>query len=187
MLASAMSLLLRLLVVAIRALLAPGLPPGGESVLRFRVLPTDLDLNGHMNNGRFLTLMDLGRVDLLLRSRMHRPAWRRRWRFLLGSAMVRFRRPLGPFATFQLRTRVLCWDERWFVFEQRFERDGDLAALAVARGLVRGPEGTITPTEVLAAIGFPASSPAVPPYVQAWSDADDQAFAAGRQHQAATG
>ena len=33
----------------------------------FRVLPNDLDSNLHMNNGRYLTIMDLGRTDALLR------------------------------------------------------------------------------------------------------------------------
>jgi len=31
------------------------------SVLRLRVLPNDLDFNGHVNNGRYFTLADLGR------------------------------------------------------------------------------------------------------------------------------
>ena len=32
-----------------------------------RVLPNDLDLLWHMNNGRYLSLMDQGRVDLMVR------------------------------------------------------------------------------------------------------------------------
>ena len=46
---------------------AARLGPLDESVIHARVLPTDLDLNLHLNNGRALTLMDLGRVDLMLR------------------------------------------------------------------------------------------------------------------------
>src|SRR5687768_16441057 len=37
------------------------------SVLRFHVWPGDLDFFGHMNNGRFLTLMDSGRFDIMAR------------------------------------------------------------------------------------------------------------------------
>jgi acyl-CoA thioesterase FadM len=40
----------------------------GESVVRFRVWPGDLDFNLHMNNGRYLTLMGLGRLDLMARA-----------------------------------------------------------------------------------------------------------------------
>ncbi len=38
------------------------------SRLEMRVLPTDIDLAGHMNNGFYLSVMDLGRFDLLIRS-----------------------------------------------------------------------------------------------------------------------
>src|SRR5207253_9062755 len=36
------------------------------------------DTNGHMNNGRYLTLLDLGRLDLLLRIGAARPAMRKK-------------------------------------------------------------------------------------------------------------
>ena len=49
------------------------------AVLEFRVLPNDLDPNWHMNNGRYLTIMDLGRFDMTLHSGLIRDsAFRRR-------------------------------------------------------------------------------------------------------------
>lgn len=51
-------LLVQLPFVRRAGLLAP-------SRLTLRVWPTDCDLNFHMNNGRYLTFMDLGRVHLL--------------------------------------------------------------------------------------------------------------------------
>ncbi|HEX8430337.1 MAG TPA: thioesterase family protein, partial [Longimicrobium sp.] len=62
-----MNLVLRLFYVALAALRRPRLRPLDLSVVTFRVFPNDLDVNFHMNNGRYLTLMDLGRLDLLLR------------------------------------------------------------------------------------------------------------------------
>ena len=38
-----------------------------QAVTPMRVLPNDLDLLWHMNNGRYLSLMDQGRVDLMVR------------------------------------------------------------------------------------------------------------------------
>ena len=64
-----MNLIFRLLKTLLLYLLRPtrrGILE--ESVVRFRVWPNDLDTNLHMNNGRYLTLMDLGRLDLLLRN-----------------------------------------------------------------------------------------------------------------------
>ena len=63
-------------------------------------MPDDLDVNVHMNNGRYLALMDLGRFDLMVRARLYRPKeHRQRWP-VLGSTMVRYRRSLQPFQRF---------------------------------------------------------------------------------------
>jgi len=48
------NLYLRLLLTIFKALWAPRIKPGDSIELRLRVLPNDLDLNGHMNNGRYL-------------------------------------------------------------------------------------------------------------------------------------
>jgi acyl-CoA thioesterase FadM len=169
---------LRLLRVAARARLASPITVGSESRLRFRVMPGDLDINVHMNNGRYLMFMDLGRFDLLFRSPLWREARRRRWLPVIGSAMVRFRRSLRPFEAFELRTRLLCWDDRWFVFEQRFERGGALVALGLARGLFRAADGNVSPADTLAAAGVIAASPPVPEYVRRWGQADAEAYEA---------
>ena len=54
-----MNLYLRLILLLFRI---QGLPRRGlfdASRVSFRVLPNDCDLNFHMNNGRYLTFMDL--------------------------------------------------------------------------------------------------------------------------------
>ena len=60
-----MNLYLRLFLLLFRLI---GLPRKGlleESRVAFRVLPNDCDVNLHMNNGRYLSFMDLGRVHLV--------------------------------------------------------------------------------------------------------------------------
>ncbi|KAG1647621.1 hypothetical protein GQR58_030448 [Nymphon striatum] len=39
-----------------------------ETRMHLHVLPTDLDIAVHMNNGRYLTLADLGRWDMMIRN-----------------------------------------------------------------------------------------------------------------------
>jgi acyl-CoA thioesterase FadM len=149
-----------------------------ESVLRFRVMPGDLDFNAHMNNGRYLSLMDLGRTDLVVRAGLLRAAWLKRWRPVLGGATIRYRRSLRPFQRFELRTRLLGWADRWFVFEQRFVADGQIYALALARGVFVGRDGTVSPEATLAAVGVSIPSPPLPSYVAAWGQADGDAWRA---------
>ena len=54
-----MNLYFRLLLAVLKALRAPRARLGETVELTLRVWPTDLDLNGHMNNGRYLTMVDL--------------------------------------------------------------------------------------------------------------------------------
>ncbi|HKO56206.1 MAG TPA: thioesterase family protein [Thermoanaerobaculia bacterium] len=145
----------------------------GTAVIAMRCWPNDLDLNVHMNSGRYVSMMDVGRVELMARLRAFRPALRRGWRPIAGGSMIRYRRSLLPFQRFTVSTRILCWDVKWFYFEQKIERGGDLCASAYVRMLFRGPSGNIAPADVLALIGPPAPpSPPMPAAIVRWLEAE---------------
>ena len=75
-----MNLWLRILFLLLATPFRPKLePPFGVSRLTFDVWPNDLDTNLHMNNGRYLTIMDLGRLDLTLRMGLAGHARRNGW------------------------------------------------------------------------------------------------------------
>lgn len=167
-----MNLWLRLIAVLVRALRAPPMPADGVSRLPFRVVPGDLDANGHVNNGRYLTIMDLGRLDLTVRTGLHRAVLRHRWRPVVASLLVRFRRELKLGQRFQLETRVLAWDERHFFLEHRMVRDGDVAAVAVIKAVFRGPGGLVKPGDVAAAMGLDGAPPPLPEGIARWLEAE---------------
>jgi acyl-CoA thioesterase FadM len=159
-----MNLLGRLLLIVLRAMrYRPGsFAPLDEARLRFHVMPHDLDFNLHVNNARYLALMDLGRVDLLNNLGLIRLAFRGRWFPVLGQVSIRYHRPLFLFQGFDLVTRIVGWDAKWFYLEQRFEREGKPVATAYARALVRGPQGSIPTDEIIAVLGFAIGSPDLP-------------------------
>ena len=168
-----MNLLFRLLKVLICTLWRPPLELLDESIVAFRVWPTDLDVNLHMNNGRYLTLMDLGRLDLIFRMGLLKHMIRQRWRPLAASATIQFRRSLGPFQKFQIRTRLVCWDERWIYFGQTFESEGRVVAQGFIRALLRGGSGSVPTNEILEAMGQGAiGSPPMPESVALWREAE---------------
>lgn len=115
----------------------------------FRVLPNDLDINLHMNNGRYLAIMDLARLDYTAHAGLLQPMIRYRWFPVLGASQMVFLRPLSPFQKYVIHTRLECWDEKWFLMVQRFEAEGKVCAYGKIRGLFRGPEGNVSPYEVL--------------------------------------
>lgn len=168
-----MNLWFRLLRVLIGGLLKPRLSLKDESCLRFKTALSDLDLYGHMNNGRFLTLMDLGRIDLIRRSPLAAVIRDHRWNPLVGSVLMRYRRPLLFGETFELRTRILCWDEKWFYLEQRFEKSGQSAAVGLVKGLFMSPGGAVPVPRVLKECGWSGVSPEIPEKIRRWAEAEN--------------
>jgi acyl-CoA thioesterase FadM len=148
-------LLYQLLCLPLRSRLGLWQP----SNLRLRCWPSDLDINLHMNNGRFLSLMDLGRLDLVNRTGLLKTMLRRRWRPILGAAQIRFMKPIGPGQEFRLETRLLGWEGKWFWMRQAFYLGEKLAAEAFVKALFLGPGGSIQADEVLRALGLAESSP----------------------------
>ncbi len=143
----------------------------GSSVLAFRVWPNDLDVNVHMNNGRFLSVMDLGRFDLTFRTGLGKAMLRNRWQPLVGGVTIRYRRSLDPFEAYELHTRLLGWDAKWFFLEQRFmKRGGVLAAEGVVRALFRGREGNVPVAEVLRQMGYAGPDLEAPEAIRQWAE-----------------
>lgn len=164
-----MNLLLRLIWVLLTSAFARRQDFMAPSALDMRVLPNDIDLNMHMTNARYFSVMDLGRVDLLVRSGLARLMLRHRWQVVLGASTIRFRRPLAPLQRYRLKSRVLWWDDRWLYIEQRTEMlNGELAASAIMQGAFLSKGAILPPTEILAALGEQRESPAPPEHLAAW-------------------
>ena len=176
-----MNLYLRLLSVLLRALFAPRITSVLDPArVRLRVWLNDLDMNGHMNNGRYLTIMDLGRLDLILRSGLLRLALKRKYQPVLAAAQMRFRMQLKPLRPFDLETRVVCWDDKWIYMEQRFlfvtgQKTGAVAAIGIVKGGFYDPKTrtTVPTADLLKALNLPSESPAFPAHIKEWIEAEE--------------
>jgi len=162
----------RIPALAIRQRVRP-LPRIGvfdEDVLRLRVWPQDIDFNLHMNNARYLSFMDYGRVHLSAVTGILTPTLNEGWAPLVGSLSITYRRSLGLFAAFTLSTRTLCWDEKWFYMEQIFRGPSGLAAIAWVKGLFRARDRNVPPQRVVDMIVPGTVSPPVPRALEEWND-----------------
>jgi len=149
-------------------------------LLNFHVLPTDLDMNIHMNNGRYMTLMDLGRLDLIIRNGLIWLMIKRGYMPVLASAKIRFRLPLPPFQAYRLETEVVCWDDKWVFMEQRFvitkgKKAGAIAAIAIVKGgfFDRKTKTTVPTPELLSQLGMLQDSPPIPAHIIEWQRAEE--------------
>jgi acyl-CoA thioesterase FadM len=171
----------RIPALAVRQHLRPLAPLGvlDEDRLRMRVWPNNIDINLHMNNARYLNIMDYARTHLLARTRLLEHIIRSRWQPLVGAAWVTYRRSMPLFSAFWITSRLVCWDERWFYIEQTFTGSGGLAAVGWVKGILRDAQGSVEPQKVIEGVAPGVLSPPMPEAIAAWNDLTREKLAGG--------
>jgi len=165
-----MNLYLRLFSLLLRLIGLRQKPLLEESRVMFRVLPTDCDLNLHMNNGRYLAFMDLGRVHLMAQAGVLGRIVRHRWQPVLMAAEINFIRALKPLQRFELATRVVTWDDKYAYLEQRFEVQGRLCAHAFLRTLFLRRGRKVPVSTMIALLGISEHAPPMPEALRIWAE-----------------
>ena len=155
-------------------------PPFGISRLNFRVWPLDLDTNLHLNNGRYLTIADLGRADLLTQTGLWKAVLKEGLLPMLSGSAIRYRRELRPFQAFTLESRIVCWRATTFVMEHRFViagKDGEpvTAAIALVRGGLynRKARQFVPASRLVEMAGYTGPSPEFTPDIEAFLAVED--------------
>src|SRR5690554_1402510 len=139
------------------------------AVTSFRVTLGDLDTVGHMNNGRYLTLLDLGRTDLMLRSGFWRRVKKRGWFPVVAGLSITYWKDLKLGQHFDIHSKVFGIDDRWFYLEQSFMRGETEHARAIIRGCFVEPgRGRVPADELTALIGEVPVHLEVPEWVRSW-------------------
>jgi acyl-CoA thioesterase FadM len=139
-----------------------------------RVWLNDLDFNIHMNNGRYFSAADLGRLDWWVRSGLWHKALARGWRPMAGDANARFSRQLRPFQKYELQTRMVGWNEKWLFAEHRFVVGTRVHAVIVVRYLFVARDGSRpAPAQIMALGGWNAPSPPLPEFIELWHRGQD--------------
>ena len=136
--------------------------------------PHDIDLWMELNNGRTLTLYDLGRLVLFRRIGIVPVMRAQRWGGTVAGSSVRYRRRVRVFDRFEMRTRLIGWDARFFYIEQAMWRGEVCTSHLLLRTAITDRAGLVTTGRVIAAAGLETASPPLPDWVAAWAEADAQ-------------
>lgn len=141
---------------------------------RFRVWPTDLDLLRHMNNGKYLSIMDIARYDLIQRNGVLEVFTRERWYPVVVGQTISYRRSLNPWQRFWIESRIIGFDEQAVYLEQRFvrrdqQRRAEIHARAIVRARILRRAGGVVPVdEVIEKCGADRAAFSLPDEVLAW-------------------
>lgn len=135
--------------------------------------PWDLDIWLELNNGRTMTLFDLGRTMLSWRVGLIRVLRQKRWSVTVAGSSVRFRKRIRLFERIEMRSVCVGWDDKFIYLEQSmWKANGDCANHALLRTAVTDAHGIVAPPKLLAALGATGPAPELPDWVKAWCAAD---------------
>lgn len=151
---------------------APPLPILGTHVSHHRCWPWDLDPWAELNNGRTLTLYDLGRIPLGARTGLDKVLAANKWGMTVAGNTTRYRKRVVMFDRLTMISRCIGWDARFLYMEQSMWRGEECTSHVMIRSAFTSKAGIVPPSQVLAALGQPQESPALPDWVQAWIAAD---------------
>ncbi len=144
---------------------------------RFITLPTDLDINRHMNNGVYLSIMDVARFDMLVRNGIWALMREKGWYPVVASETITFRKSLNLWDRFTIETRLIGFDDKAVYVEQRFVRpstgSGSKEPEVYATGFIRGrflrkTGGTVPVSELIDAFGTDVSGRGLPEWIERW-------------------
>lgn len=151
---------------------APALGILEPHISTHRIWPWDLDPWMELNNGRTLTLFDLGRIPLGKRTGLHRVLAQNGWGLTVAGNSTRYRRRVTVFQRLTQVTRAIGWDDRFLYIEQSFWRGEDCTAHMLLRSAFISKSGMIAPALVVQALGVDQTSPPLPEWVQNWITAE---------------
>lgn len=167
-----MNLYLRLFWLLLTYRFKPKLAFGETLIQHRRTWPSDIDINGHMNNGRYLTIVDLATIEMFLRTGLLFKIFKNGWRPMSGGAIITYRRGLLPLSNYELHFTLDSRDERWNYFKFEFMQNQKTAALGLFKAALVGKSGWITNTKADAKFGLEAKVQTLSPAVVDWIKAD---------------
>lgn len=153
---------------------AESLPLGGTHVSHHICWPWDLDFWQELNNGRTLTLFDLGRIPLARRTGLIEAMRKQGWGLTVAGVSVRYRKRIRVFDRIEMRSRAIGWDARFLYLEQSMWKKGEATTHGLFRTAVTGPDGIVPPARVAEAMGLDSTSPPLPDWVQHWIAAEHE-------------
>ncbi|MEM7438797.1 MAG: thioesterase family protein [Pseudomonadota bacterium] len=169
-----MNLYLRLIWALFRTRFMPSLSIDDTLERTFRVWPNDLDINVHMNNGRYLTMLDLLLVEYFARIGFLRVLMQNNWRPMSGGACITYRRGLKPFQKYRIRYSWAGSNEFWNVMKFEFlTMDGELCATGFMKGAAVGSRGLVPNAKSFEKLGVTQMNRDLPEAARLWLQAEE--------------
>ena len=143
--------------------------PFMETVSRsFRVGFTDIDFNMHINNARYMVFMERARWDHPVQTNTWDVMLKEKLNFIVAGIEMGYIREIRLGKKFDVETRYLGWDEKYFYLEQRFVADGKIHAYGLVKAVFLQQGKKTEPNQVADTLGIRQASEALPEHMELW-------------------
>jgi acyl-CoA thioesterase FadM len=140
------------------------------SRIQYRALPSDCDVNFHLTNSRYPAFMDLARTYMLAEMGLLKKFIKLKWMPIVNAAEFTYIRDIKPFQKFEIETKIVGWDEKYFYIEQRFVSERGLHCIVHVRGVFVCKGKQIPLDTFVAEAGYKGEIPQLPAEVVMWKD-----------------
>lgn len=121
-----------------------------KTVISMRVLPTDLDILMHVNNGVYFSLMDFGRWNMVFRNGIYDLCSKKGWYAVVAGEAIKFKKSLSLWDKFELETQIIGYDEKYFFIRQKFIHKGELMVTGLVKvRFLKKKGGTVDTADIL--------------------------------------
>ena len=163
---------LRLATNMITASREPALGTDATHISTHIAMPWDIDMFMEVNNGRLLSLYDLGRFGLAVRIGLIATLRREGWWLTVAGSSVQYRRRLLAFQRYTMHSQAVGRDERFFYLSQSMWRGDTALSHAFFRTAVVDKGGIVETDRVAVAMGRQDWNPDLPQYARNWIEAE---------------
>ncbi|AJE44744.1 acyl-CoA thioesterase [Celeribacter indicus] len=152
---------------------APKLDLFDTHVSQHICMPWDIDIWLELNNGRTLTLFDLGRLPASIRTGVADAVKDGGYGMAVAGVSVRYRRRVTAFQKLEMWTRFVGFDGKFFYIEQSmWDRKGECCNHILVRGALLKNRRMVPPHEFMSQLSPDIEPPALPDWVRAWCEAE---------------
>lgn len=162
----------RLIKTSLQAKRKPKLSYSELSSISFYCHPWDIDMFNELNNGRVLTLYDLGRTDLGVRCDLMATLLKQKWSLVVAGSSVRYRKRVRMFDKITMHTQCVGTDDKWVYLEQSMWVKGQPCSSVLIRSGITSKQGIVPPAQVFEAMGQKKNEDELPLWVREWIDSE---------------
>ena len=134
----------------------------------FRVGLRDIDFNMHINNARYMVLMEKARWDHPVQTGTWDAMVKNKANFIVAGIEMGYIREIRLFKKFEVETTYLGWDDKYFYLEQRFVADGKIHAYGLVKAVFMQQGKVGVPAKLAEQLKLGVPTEPLPEHMELW-------------------